>query len=114
MCDERMTGVRDATIGRGNEKRPGTDRTHRVAQLLAAIEIGPTRTLQQHIEFGVVQIVDIALRALSPAVNDPTTAISCVDHLSTILIFWAGRMPAARSLLESTQRRPSPSAMDQL
>jgi uncharacterized membrane protein len=28
------------------------------------------------VEFGIVQIVDIALRALSPAVNDPTTAIS--------------------------------------
>jgi len=37
-------------------------------------------------EFGVLQIVDIALKAISPAVNDPTTAISCVDQLSRILI----------------------------
>jgi uncharacterized membrane protein len=65
----------------------------RAALLLAAIEIGPTRTLQQDLEFGVVQIVDIALRALSPAVNDPTTAISCVDQLSAILIRWVSRMP---------------------
>ena len=64
----------------------------RTEQLLRAIRIGATRTFEQDIEFGVVQIVDIALRALSPAVNDPTTAISCVDHLSAILIRWASRM----------------------
>ncbi len=63
----------------------------RAAEFLSAIDIGPTRTLQQDIEFGVVQIVDIALRAISPAVNDPTTAISGVDQLSAILIRWAAR-----------------------
>ena len=62
-------------------------------QLLAAVDIGPARTMQQDVEFGIVQIVDIALRAISPAVNDPTTAISCVDQLSCILIRWAGRAP---------------------
>ena len=51
------------------------------ADLLAAFDFGPSRTLQQDIEFGVLQIVDIALKAISPAVNDPTTAISCVDQL---------------------------------
>ena len=65
----------------------------RAAEFLAAIDIGPTRTMQQDVEFGVVQIVDIALRAISPAVNDPTTAISSVDQLSAILIRWAGRSP---------------------
>lgn len=65
----------------------------RALQLLATIDIGPTRTMQQDVEFGIVQIVDIALRAISPAVNDPTTAISCVDQLSCILIRWIGRTP---------------------
>ena len=50
--------------------------------------------MQQDVEFGIIQIVDIALRAMSPAVNDPSTAISCIDQLSRILIFWMGRMPA--------------------
>lgn len=63
--------------------------------LIAAFDIGPMRTLQQDVEFGIVQIVDIALRAMSPAVNDPSTAISCVDQLSRILIFWSNRMPPA-------------------
>jgi uncharacterized membrane protein len=51
----------------------------REIELLSAIDIGPTRTMQHDVEFGIVQIVDIALRAISPAVNDTTTAISCVD-----------------------------------
>jgi uncharacterized membrane protein len=65
----------------------------REARLLAAFNIGPARTLQQDVEFGVIQIVDIALRAISPAVNDPSTAISCIDQLSRILIHWIGRVP---------------------
>jgi energy-coupling factor transporter ATP-binding protein EcfA2 len=61
--------------------------------LLDAFDLGPARTLQQDVEFGVLQIVDIALRAISPAVNDPSTAISCVDQLSRILIRFAAREP---------------------
>jgi uncharacterized membrane protein len=61
------------------------------AELQAAFDIGPTRTLQQDVEFGVLQIVDVALKAISPAVNDPTTAITCVDQLSRILIRFASR-----------------------
>lgn len=64
-----------------------------IAELLAAFDFGPTRTLQQDVEFGVLQIVDVALKAISPAVNDPTTAISCVDQLSRILIRFASREP---------------------
>jgi uncharacterized membrane protein len=45
------------------------------------------------VEFGVLQIVDIALRAISPAVNDPTSAISCIDQLSRIMIRFASRDP---------------------
>ena len=44
----------------------------------ATFDIGPARTLQQDVEFGVIQIVDIGLRAISPAVNDPSTAITCL------------------------------------
>ena len=60
--------------------------TEHIGQLRGAFDLGPSRTLQQDVEFGVLQIVDIALKAISPAVNDPTTAICCVDHLSRLLI----------------------------
>jgi uncharacterized membrane protein len=60
-------------------------------ELLNAVDLGPSRTLQQDVEFGVLQIVDIALKAISPAVNDPSTGVSCVDQLSRILIRFASR-----------------------
>jgi uncharacterized membrane protein len=60
-------------------------------ELLDTVDLGPSRTLQQDVEFGVLQIVDIALKAISPAVNDPSTGISCVDQLSRILIRFACR-----------------------
>jgi uncharacterized membrane protein len=62
-------------------------------ELTGAFDIGPMRTLQQDVEFGVIQIVDIALRAISPAVNDPSTAISCIDQLTRVLICWVSRLP---------------------
>ena len=81
-------GVPLVMVSKGNRLPPeGT------AELLAAFDCGPTRTLQQDVEFGVLQIVDVALKAISPAVNDPTTAISCVDQLSRILIRFASREP---------------------
>jgi uncharacterized membrane protein len=65
----------------------------RALHLIAAFDMGPARTMQQDVEFGIIQIVDIALRAISPAVNDPSTAISCVDQLSRIMILWISRLP---------------------
>jgi len=63
----------------------------RTDELRSAFDIGPTRTMQQDVEFGVIQIVDIALKAMSSAVNDPSTAITCVDQLGRILIRFIGR-----------------------
>jgi uncharacterized membrane protein len=81
-------GIPLMMVSKGNRLHPeGT------AELLAAFDLGPTRTLQQDVEFGVLQIVDVALKAISPAVNDPTTAINCVDQLSRILIRFASREP---------------------
>lgn len=53
------------------------------------------RTSGQDIEFGVNQLVEIAVRALSPGLNDPFTAITCVDHLGSALCRLASRdMPS--------------------
>lgn len=59
----------------------------------------PYRTVQQDIAFGFRQIVDIALKALSPAVNDPTTAVACIDHLSALLSGLAPRRLAESVLV---------------
>jgi uncharacterized membrane protein len=71
-----------------------------IAVLRGAFDFGPSRTLQQDLEFGVLQIVDIALKAISPAVNDPSTAISCVDQLSRVLIRFASREPPESMLFD--------------
>jgi uncharacterized membrane protein len=46
---------------------------------------GPYRTLSQDVAFAVDQLVEIALRALSPAVNDTFTAMTCIDWLGESL-----------------------------
>lgn len=43
--------------------------------------LGASRTLEQDVEFPIQQMVDMALRALSPSLNDPYTAMSCIDRL---------------------------------
>ena len=50
----------------------------------AGVRIGFERTLEQDVAFGIRQQIDIALKALSPAVNDPYTAVQVVDHLTTV------------------------------
>lgn len=49
------------------------------------VVLGATRTPVQDPEFAVHQLVEIALRALSPGINDPYTAITCIDKLSSTL-----------------------------
>ena len=67
------------------------------ARLAGAYTISRFRTVEQDAAFGVRQIVDIALKALSPGVNDTTTAVTCVDYLSAICARVAGRRtPDAR------------------
>ena len=48
----------------------------------AAFVLGPKRSAAQDIEFAVTALVEIALRALSPGINDPRTAIACIDWLT--------------------------------
>ena len=50
-----------------------------------AFIVGSQRTQQQDLEFSIEQLVEIAVRALSPGINDPFTAIRCIDHLSAVL-----------------------------
>ena len=61
------------------------------AQAAVAFEISRERDLDQDLGFGIRQLVDIAVRALSPSVNDPTTAVTCVGYLGAVLERLAGR-----------------------
>jgi uncharacterized membrane protein len=63
------------------------DDARRVRGMLA---LGPERTIDQDPAFAIRIIVDIAIRALSPAVNDPTTATQMINHIGALL-FRIGR-----------------------
>jgi len=57
-----------------------------VARELARSHVtGPYRTLAQDVSFGLDQLVEIAIRALSPAVNDTFTAMTCIDWIGDSL-----------------------------
>lgn len=58
-------------------------------KILFQFVIGKTKTAQQDIEFSIHQMVEIAARALSPGVNDPYTAIACIDNLTATMCYLA-------------------------
>lgn len=60
-------------------------------QIQEAFILGLERTEQQDVEFCVNQLVEIALRAISPGINDPFTAIQCIDQLCAALCRLAQR-----------------------
>lgn len=69
----------------------------RVADGLTRAHVtGPYRTLAQDVSFGIDQLVEIAIRALSTAMNDTFTALTCIDWLSDRLCKVAGRWQPAR------------------
>ncbi len=73
--------------------------------LQATFSISRYRTVDQDAGFGIRQIVDIALKALSPGINDTTTAIMCVDYLTAILARIARRqIPSSRRYEEGEIR----------
>ena len=49
------------------------------------VVLGVERTIEQDPAFAVRIMVDIAIKALSPAVNDPTTAVQVINHLGDLL-----------------------------
>jgi uncharacterized membrane protein len=69
-------------------------RAPRQRQVVASLNLGRNRTLYQDPAYGLRQLVDIAIQALSPAVNQPTTAVQVIDRLEDIL-----RRMATRPLL---------------
>ena len=77
-----------------------------VDDLRAAFSLGPERTPAYDIAFSLRRIVEIAQRALSPGVNDPTTALYCLDRLGEVLGRLADRQfPSGRIKDEDMELR---------
>ncbi len=67
-----------------------------VAALRSAVHLAASSDVDGDASFGIRQLVDIALKALSPGINDVTTALICLDHLGAVLLVAAAKSrPAA-------------------
>ncbi|GLR99022.1 MULTISPECIES: DUF2254 domain-containing protein [Bradyrhizobium] len=55
------------------------------SQLRASIHLGDQRTFEQDPKYAMRLLVDIAIKALSPAINDPTTAVQAIDQIEDLL-----------------------------
>jgi uncharacterized membrane protein len=76
-----------------------------VDDVRGAVGIGSERTLKQDAAFGLRQLVDIALRALSPGINDPSTAVLALDRLHDLLRRLAvRRFPSRERAVDGTVR----------
>lgn len=62
----------------------------------SAFVIGHERTNHLDIELGIIELADMAVKALSPGVNDPTTAVLCLDRLAELLLAAGQREPPSR------------------
>ncbi len=70
----------------------------------AAFALGTSRTAQQDIPFGLVRLSDIGMRALSPGINDPNTAIDVLNYIATIVLALLSR-PEDKTQVERDGRR---------
>ncbi|TLS35044.1 DUF2254 domain-containing protein [Pseudalkalibacillus caeni] len=68
--------------------------------ILPTIVIGSNQSSIQDAEFSIQKLVEIALRAVSPAINDPHTAINCTNRIGTVLAVTAKKQPPARYLFD--------------
>ena len=73
--------------------------------LKAYFTIGEERSTLQDIEYGIEKIAEIALRALSPGINDPNTAVRCIHVLGEVLER-ASYLPAGMTIMYSNANRP--------
>jgi uncharacterized membrane protein len=87
-------------------------------KLRAAVTLGRERSMDEDVGFGLRQLVDIAERALSPGVNDPTTAVQVIDQLHDLLRRLATRALPPRQILDASGRPlvyvPQPAFADYL
>lgn len=75
-----------ADNGSGSENSAGDENGDMLDRLQQAVDVGLERTLERDSLYGLQQVVDIALRALSPGVNDPTTAMVTIDRIGEHLV----------------------------
>jgi uncharacterized membrane protein len=97
-----ITGVPFATVWAAADRQALStqDAAALCERVNAAVETGIERTNLQDVAFGFRQLVDVAAKALSPGINDPTTAVHVLAHLSSLLCCLVERNPGPRVLTD--------------
>lgn len=89
-------------VSMAGETTPGDEAE---LELNGAYSINRHRSTDQDVGFGIRQIVDIALKGLSPGINDTTTAMNCVDYLTAVLARLAPRQVETLYRMDQGQLR---------
>jgi uncharacterized membrane protein len=76
------TGSRLVSVLTSAGNRLGDDKLEELKEFFS---VAKERTIEQDVDFGIRQLVDIALKALSPGVNDTTTAVNCIENLGELI-----------------------------
>ncbi|NUT71292.1 DUF2254 domain-containing protein [Pseudarthrobacter sp. C4D7] len=85
--------------------RPGPEAREDLQRVInRAVGSGFERTSVQDVAFGFRQLVDVAARALSPGINDPTTAVHVLGHLSALLCRLVDRNPGPEQIVDDEGR----------
>ncbi|MGE0879571.1 MAG: DUF2254 domain-containing protein [Acidimicrobiia bacterium] len=71
--------------------------------MLAAFAVGNTRTMQQDVTYGLRQLVDITVKALSPGINDPTTAQDSIFRTTAVLAELLVRDPPSKVVVDDAR-----------
>jgi uncharacterized membrane protein len=87
--DHVVSGTPIAWVWRDDGVQP--DGKPLLTAVFRSVRLGFERTLEQDAAFGIRQLVDIASKALSPAVNDPYTGVQAIDHLASVMASIARR-----------------------
>ncbi|HEX8631125.1 MAG TPA: DUF2254 domain-containing protein [Catenuloplanes sp.] len=89
--DHIVRGTPLATVWTAGDGRAPTRQQQVRDAVTAAVVIGYERTVEQDAAFGFRQLTDIAVKALSPGINDPVTAAHAVGHMADLLVRLTGR-----------------------
>lgn len=101
----------------GRPEPPSAGGPEIVDQMRSAVRIGGERTLQQDVCFGITMLEDIALRALSPGINDPNTAVAIIPQLGELMLHvLANPHPPSRTVIRdvTVSRWAAPGYLDYL
>lgn len=99
--DFMIPGARLALVWTAAAAADQREAGHRATRIAGSFSTGRARTTLQDAQFALLQVVEVGVRALSPGINDPFTAIVCVDRITAAMCRLAERRLPDRARRDS-------------